>query len=521
MSQADLKGKVIIIVGAGGASKRPILERIQELGVKIVMVDTPNKRNSFEYLDFIPVDILNLEQMATQAVQGIREAGHVRASLLKTDKPQQKGWKADGILTYWEDFVGVGAEIGTALGLITNSAESANIARSKNLTRVAMKKAGLPTPVSILCKKVEDLEEAVKVCPFPAVVKPVFGAKAQGALKVMDAEHARAAFAYNQATLTPELDEIYAQGADCLLEQYLDGQEVDVDLLLQDGELKYWSITDNLPTLEPSFVHTGANLPSVLPEQKQREMVNLAVRTCQAMGMNNGCLHVEMKYTTNSGPQIVEVNGRMAGSPYPDWIQNVWGVDLVRESLFIAFRISINPRKAAQPLCAMALSWILSSSPSTLTQSEIATFKRLESLSTPVEIKVIFDVPEGYSYHQVGEEAIGYIQTKGSNLLDCIKQYETIRSKPFPEYLWPAGAELLATMTTNDAVERVRRMDSVHEQQQRRFSEDLERVRSASFSSMSRSRRDSISKLLGSSPMLSTSPAVLESMEVYFQNRHN
>lgn len=65
-----------------------------------------------------------------------------------------------------------------------------------------MRKAGLPTPISILCKTTADLEAALDKVPFPAVVKPVFGASAMGAVKCLTKDEARTAFAHNQQLLT-------------------------------------------------------------------------------------------------------------------------------------------------------------------------------------------------------------------------------------------------------------------------------------------------------------------------------
>ena len=45
---------------------------------------------------------------------------------------------------------------------------------------------------------------------------------------------------------------------DCtiLMEQYLDGKEVDVDVVMSQGEWRYAAVTDNGPTLEPYFNET-------------------------------------------------------------------------------------------------------------------------------------------------------------------------------------------------------------------------------------------------------------------------
>ena len=43
-----------------------------------------------------------------------------------------------------------------------------------------------------------------------------------------------------------------------MLEQYLDGPEVDVDVVLNsEGDVVYGNVTDNWPTIEPYFNETG------------------------------------------------------------------------------------------------------------------------------------------------------------------------------------------------------------------------------------------------------------------------
>ena len=47
-----------------------------------------------------------------------------------------------------------------------------------------------------------------------------------------------------------------------MMEQYLDGPEVDVDVVLNaEGDVVYGNVTDNWPTIEPYFNETGKPLP--------------------------------------------------------------------------------------------------------------------------------------------------------------------------------------------------------------------------------------------------------------------
>merc|ERR1712072_146735 len=135
-----------------------------------------------------------------------------------------------------------------------------------------------------------------------------------------------------------------------MMEQYLDGDEVDVDIILSNGEATYAKVTDNLPTLEPWFNETGACTPSILPQSKQEDLVKTSIKMLKALGLTSGVMHVELKYTTTNGPQLIEVNARMGGGPVRDMNLDVWGVDLVEEHLMTAVGLPALPQLPPKPL---------------------------------------------------------------------------------------------------------------------------------------------------------------------------
>ena len=94
-----------------------------------------------------------------------------------------------------------------------------------------------------------------------------------------------------------------------MMEQYLDGPEVDVDIVLSDGRAVYAEVTDNWPTIEPYFQEVGANCPSVLTRQQQEELIQLSVAATLSLGFTCGVFHVESKYTSH-GARLIEVNCR-------------------------------------------------------------------------------------------------------------------------------------------------------------------------------------------------------------------
>jgi carnosine synthase len=81
---------------------------------------------------------------------------------------------------------------------------------------------------------------------------------------------------------------------------------------MSDGVCTYGAVTDNWPTIEPYFNETGSNCPSILPVATQKELLDLAVASVQALGFRLGVFHVELK-ATSRGPRLIEVNARMGG----------------------------------------------------------------------------------------------------------------------------------------------------------------------------------------------------------------
>merc|ERR1711972_280128 len=75
---------------------------------------------------------------------------------------------------------------------------------------------------------------------------------------------------------------------DCtiLMEQYLDGVEVDVDVVFSGGEWRYAAVTDNGPTMEPYFNETWGVCPSLLPSSQQRALRESASPRGRTPGSN-------------------------------------------------------------------------------------------------------------------------------------------------------------------------------------------------------------------------------------------
>eukprot|EP00931_Biecheleriopsis_adriatica_P003088 TRINITY_DN10437_c0_g3_i1.p1 TRINITY_DN10437_c0_g3~~TRINITY_DN10437_c0_g3_i1.p1 ORF type:complete len:691 (+),score=136.76 TRINITY_DN10437_c0_g3_i1:166-2073(+) len=361
-----LSGAKIVFFTTGYEGKRFIYEKAHALGVKSILIDSADSWSRRLVDEGVATKFIALDMSQSSDVV-FRQA---LAAIEALEQDPAVG-KVDGVATFAELSVPVTARLAESLGLPGPMPEAADCARDKHATRAALRAAGLPTPPNCEVNSEADLARAAEVVGFPAVLKPVSGAASVGVKKVCSEMELRAAYLEREQELgslvissgaivkddgqqgdTVGVDQVL--GARFLLESYLDGDEVDVDVVMSEGEWQYAAVSDNGPTLEPYFNETWAVSPSLLSRQKQVELKDLAISSVKALGFEDGIFHVECKYTSNNGPQLIEVNARMGGGPVHATNLRTWGVDLVEETLFCAAGVPARPAASREPFECIA-----------------------------------------------------------------------------------------------------------------------------------------------------------------------
>jgi biotin carboxylase len=320
----SVAGRTVLLVGAGYPGKRRIIERIAELGVRQVIVETPGHWSAALVEEGLADTFLAVahDEDPEREAQAILKA--VRAA----------GIEPDGALTFFEPSVPAAARVAAALGLPGNPVDAVDDARSKARMRERSVRLGLPTPRAARVRSLDELFAAADIVGFPAVVKPEFGAGQVGCIRVDDVGTLPEVY----RLAAGELDQwrgdedwrgqVVRAGSDLLLEQYLPGVEFDVDLVLHEGEIVFHSVSQNWPTAEPSFQETGLHCPPDHRARDVRALVELCTSLALGFGFRRGVLHIEGKCTPD-GPRIIELNARMGGGRIYEMVRAVWGVDLI------------------------------------------------------------------------------------------------------------------------------------------------------------------------------------------------
>ena len=369
-----LNGSVIVFITAGYSGKRFIFERAKELGVRSVVVDGPDSWSRTMQEEgvierFIGMDMSDADSVFDRCLEAMKK--------VKKDLGE-----LDGVVSFSEMAMPLVSRLAEKLGLPGNPPSAVDDARDKHATRRVQLEVGLPTPKNYLIDDAGQLAAASEAVGYPAVIKPIYGAASIGVVRVDSFEDLKKCYtkvvkelksakvvagALEQGGGDDDEEDGGVGGEDSgkggnagswiqmsiMMEEYLDGPEVDVDLVFSEGQAVYGAVTDNWPTVEPYFLETGSNSPSILPAYQQRELLDLGVRTVQALGFVSGVFHVEGKYTSR-GPRLIEVNCRMGGGPVRTMNQLVWGVDLVEEQLLCSAGIPSRPPVAAKPLINIA-----------------------------------------------------------------------------------------------------------------------------------------------------------------------
>lgn len=162
---------------------------------------------------------------------------------------------------------------------------------------------------------------------FPLITKPTDNSGSRGVMLV-----------HNEAELAEALNYSSENGrrGDVIMEEYMQGPEVSVEVMVSHGVPHVLQITDKLTTGAPHFVEMGHSQPSRLPEDAQDAILDLANRAALSVGIQNGPAHVEI-ILTKDGPKMVELGARMGGDCITTHLVPLsTGIDMVSNTIRIA-----------------------------------------------------------------------------------------------------------------------------------------------------------------------------------------
>lgn len=400
----SVKGKTILLVHAGSESKRFILQRLKKkMGLTVVCLNRERVPAADQYVDHWITADLNNEQESIVAIKDFL-AKHPRIKL-------------EGAVTFWDEAVLLTSKITDTFGFIGIPYDIASKTKNKYTFRDFCAQNGIRSPRHHLIHSKRDIPGIEKKLSYPMVIKPIYGATSAFVVRVNNRREFEDTFDYVKQNiksywLAPEW-----QNLEFLVEEYFDGDEVDIDLLLQNGKIKFDSISDNFnKSRDRFFVDSGQSVPSALPADGQRALLDLAEEILEKLGIQNGCIHMEAKLSHNEAIPI-EVNMRMGGDYIHAYLEAAWGVDFVEYSALIALGVYFKIDKPEVPH-RYVVGWDLQPESSGILV-ELDIDEELQKKNYLLGIRLDKEIGDPVLRPPEGYDSLGWVLVDGENLLDA------------------------------------------------------------------------------------------------------
>lgn len=313
-----------LLVLAAGILQVPIIKRAREIGYYVIAADGDPNAVGLQYADkAIVANIVNEDVMLVIA----REE------------------KIDGVIHPCSEVsMNVMGRINDEMGLTGVSRQQAITATNKHLMREAFEKAGAPSPKSFCFENAEEAWECFcKELPNDGILKPSRNSGSRGIAKIQKG--------LEKAQFIELFERSKSESRDksVMLEQFVEGPEFSVEIIVWNGQVNVLTVTDKKTTEAPYFVELGHNQPSTFPSEIVEKIKLAAVAGVKALQVNNCACHAEVKVQEGSA-YIMEIGARMGG----DFISTVLtllstGINMIDAAVNCALGIEPDLTPKAEP----------------------------------------------------------------------------------------------------------------------------------------------------------------------------
>ncbi|MFJ9693782.1 hypothetical protein [Kitasatospora sp. NPDC101183] len=304
---------IAVVYDLGAVSPLTIVDHLEPLG-DVLLALRRSEHTEFNHA--------LIEELAT--VVDLDPDLDVAAEALRAHRP-------DALLTYSEICLADTAELAERLGLPFHSVETVGLLRDKYAMRARLREHGVDAVRSARLEGPGDWPAALAEVGLPAVLKPATGQGSRDThLITEEAEGARlAGELLTGPDAGPMVLEEYLRGRDC--GPY--GDYLSVESAVVGGVPTHWQVTGKYPLLPP-FREPGHYWPAPVGEEVRAAALALTTRVIEALGIEVGITHTELKLTPE-GPRLIEINGRLGG--FQSWLSELaGGLDPMRVAARIA-----------------------------------------------------------------------------------------------------------------------------------------------------------------------------------------
>jgi len=374
-----MKKKLMIL----GASKLqlPAIVSAKKMGHEVISVDRDPSAIGFNYSDI------------ALTVSTIDKESILRAA--------QK-YEIDGIITVASDMpMRTVAMVAESMNLIGISSKTAMNATNKLKMREVLLENHVPSPRFYKVDSYESYKHVTTLFSDNFIVKPADNSGSRGVFLVRNQDDIEPAFKYSRN---------YSISGELIVEEFMEGPEVSVELMAYKGKVHVIAITDKITSGAPMFVEMGHIQPSRLDPKILKQIEEVAVKAAKAIDIMIGPSHVEI-IVTNEGPKIVEIGARLGGDNIATHLVPLsTGVDIV-EGL-IKLSLGEEPDLERKYTKGSAVEYFRSKTGEILNITGVEYANSIEGIKEITFLKKIGDYVENIKN---SSDRIGYVISQAEN----------------------------------------------------------------------------------------------------------
>ncbi|MEV0328080.1 ATP-grasp domain-containing protein [Micromonospora echinospora] len=227
-----------------------------------------------------------------------------------------------GLVNSTDTWMLPGAELAERFGLATLGLDTARTLRDKAEVRNLLHRAGLSRAGAIRVEPTaEAVSEAVAAIGHPVIVKDSAGTSSRSVWLIRDdAERDRAVRQVADATL---------MGSHLVAEPYFPGPVYSAETVTGEGRTRLLGVGVHIHTPEPVRREEAVAFPVAFPAEEFAHLETWIGKVLDAVGFSSGIAHTEFARTPD-GPEVVEVNGRIAGAVIGEMMCRSLGTNVYR-----------------------------------------------------------------------------------------------------------------------------------------------------------------------------------------------
>lgn len=358
-----------LLVLAAGILQIPVIKKAREMGYYVIAVDDDANAPGMALADkaIVPGGLMDEEKVLAIA----------------------KEEQISGVIHPCSEVaMNVMGRINDELHLGGISKEIAIRATNKHLMREAFEAFGAPSPKSILTKDAEDAWSTFcNEFDINAILKPSRSSGSRGIAKVEKGISKDVFKSLYQKALVESRDH------QVLIEQFIEGPEFSVEVIVWQGEPHVLAVTDKKTTDAPHFVELGHSQPSAYPMEIQEKLKAGAIAGCKALGLTNCAAHCELKMQDGKA-YLMEIGARMGGDFISTELTHLGsGIDMVAATIdtILGIKPNLQPVEAKH---GVAIRYFTPKPGRVVSISNMEVFERPDVYDSEIYVKVGDEIRE-------------------------------------------------------------------------------------------------------------------------------